>query len=91
VRDPTSARRAASWTCATAGKPVAAVLRYDIGQSVSGPFKSALVVYKIEGSKSSCIVAVVSGGRKDANERARAIADERAASFTCERAAIARE
>lgn len=74
-----------------AGKPVAAILRYDIGQSISGPFKSSLVVYKLEGSKSSCVVGVVNGGRNDANERARAMADERAASFACERDKMLRE
>jgi hypothetical protein len=74
-----------------AGAPVAAILRYDIGRSISGPFKSSLVVYKLEGSKSSCVVGVVNGGRKDANERAREIADKHAVSFACDRDPILRE
>ena len=65
------------------GKPYAAILRYDIGKSVGGPFRSALVVYKLEGAASSCIVAIIDGGKPDANEHARNAADEAAPKFTC--------
>lgn len=74
-----------------AGKPFAAILRYDIGKSVGGPFRSALVVYKLEGAASSCIVAIVDGGRPDANVRARKTADEAAPKFTCDKDAPLRQ
>lgn len=69
----------------SSGKPYAAILRYDIGKSIGGPFKSALVVYKLEGTASSCIVAIVDGGKPDANERARKAADEAAPKFICDK------
>lgn len=74
-----------------AGKPFAAILRYDIGKSVGGPFRSALVVYKLEGAASSCIVAIIDGGKADANARARTIADEAALGFTCDKDAPRRQ
>ena len=73
------------------GKPYAAILRYDIGKSIGGPFKSALVVYKLEGTASSCIVAIVDGGKPDANERARKAADEATPKFTCDKDAPQRQ
>lgn len=74
-----------------AGKPFAAILRYDIGKSVGGPFRSALVVYKLEGTASSCIVAIVDGDKADANARARAIADDATPKFTCDKDAPSRQ
>ena len=68
-----------------AGKPFAAILRYDIGKAIGGPFRSALVVYKLEGKMSSCVVAIVDGGKPGANERARAVADEATPRFTCDK------
>ena len=68
-----------------AGKPFAAILRYDIGPSVGGPFRSWLAVYKLQGVKSSCIVALVDGARADANAHARELADTGAQGFKCER------
>ena len=68
-----------------AGKPFAAILRYDIGKAIGGPFRSALVVYKLEGKTSSCVVAIVDGGKPGANERARAVADEATPKFTCDK------
>jgi len=73
-----------------AGKPYAAILRYDIGKSIGGPFRSALVVYKLEGTASSCIVAIVDGGKPDANARARRTADEAAPKFACDKDAPSR-
>ncbi|HMN72506.1 MAG TPA: hypothetical protein PKA55_11640 [Rhodoblastus sp.] len=72
------------------GKPLAAILRYDIGKAIGGPFRSALVVYKLEGTASSCIVAIVDGARPGANDRARTAADEAATKFTCGKDAPAR-
>lgn len=73
------------------GKPYAAILRYDVGKAIGGPFKSALVVYKLEGTASSCIVAIVDGGKPDANERARKAADEATPKFTCDKDAPQRQ
>ena len=74
-----------------AGKPFAAILRYDIGKTVGGPFRSALVVYKLEGTASSCVAAIVDGGKPDANERARKTADEAAPKFICDKDAPVRQ
>lgn len=74
-----------------AGKPYAAILRYDIGKSIGGPFRSALVVYKLEGTASSCIAAIVDGGKADANARARTAADETAPKFVCDKDAPSRQ
>ncbi len=65
------------------GKPFAAILRYDVGKAIGGPFRSRLVVYKLEGAASSCIVGSIDGARPDANEAARKFADQRAAAFVC--------
>jgi len=72
------------------GKPFAAILRYDVGKAIGGPFRSALVVYKLEGTQSSCITAIVDGGKPGANERARQAADA-APKFTCDRDALQRQ
>ncbi|MFT4096552.1 MAG: hypothetical protein QM651_05475 [Rhodoblastus sp.] len=73
------------------GKPFAAILRYDIGKAIGGPFRSALVVYKLEGSASSCIVAILDSARPDANARARTLADEAAPKFSCGKDAFTRQ
>lgn len=65
------------------GKPFATILRYDVGKAIGGPFHSRLVVYKLNGTTSSCFVGSVDGGRPDANEAARKLADERAPAFAC--------
>ncbi len=67
------------------GKPFAAILRYDVGPAIGGPFRSRLVVYRLEGAASSCAVAAIDGGKPDANETARKIADEKAHSFVCDK------
>ncbi len=72
------------------GPPFAAILRYAVGASVTAPHVSRLVVYKLEGRRSSCIVAIV-GPVANANARARAIADARARGFACGKDAIVRE
>lgn len=67
------------------GKPFAAILRYDVGKAIGGPFRTRLVIYKLEGAVSSCIVGSLDGGRPDANEAARRLADTRAQDFDCGR------
>lgn len=73
------------------GKPFAAILRYDIGKAIAGPFRSALVVHKLEGAASSCIVAIVDGATPDANAQARKTADAAAPKFTCGKDAFTRQ
>lgn len=73
------------------GKPFAAILRYDVGKAIGGPFRSALVVYKLEGTASSCVVAIVDANKPDGNARARKLADEAAPKFTCEKDAPVRQ
>lgn len=63
--------------------PYAAILRYDVGHSVGGPFKPVLYVYHIKGLQGSCIVGSVDGAHPDANERARKLADDVSAGFRC--------
>jgi hypothetical protein len=63
--------------------PDAAILRYDVGKSVDGPFQSQLVIYKLNGAANSCVAATVDGKRADANEHARQIADTFVRAFRC--------
>ena len=63
--------------------PYAAILRYDVGPAIGGPFKPVLYVYHIKGLQGSCIVGSVDGAHPDANERARKLADEVSAGFRC--------
>jgi hypothetical protein len=63
--------------------PYAAILRYDVGPAIGGPFKPVLYVYHIKGLQGSCIVGSVDGSHADANERARKLADEHSAGFRC--------
>lgn len=63
--------------------PYAAILRYDVGHAIGGPFKPVLYVYHIKGLQGSCIVGSVDGTHPDANERARKLADEVSAGFRC--------
>lgn len=75
------------WRSAGAGKdsagkrPVAAIVRYKVGDSVGKLNASRLVVYRIEASGRSCVMGVVAGG--DANARARIMVDRSAAGFVC--------
>jgi hypothetical protein len=68
-------------TDASRGKPVAAIVRYGIGQRVGALKSFRLVVYRLEPSGRSCVMAVVNG--PGANEKARAVADRDAAAFKC--------
>lgn len=65
-------------------KPAAAIVRYSICQNIGGDnCRSALYVYKLDGTKSSCVMAAVDGRKKDANLVARLMVDQRAAGFKC--------
>ena len=61
--------------------PVSAIVRYRVGKSVGALKESRLVVYRIEPSGRSCVMAVVR--EPGANGKAREIVDSRAASFRC--------
>lgn len=80
--DFTFAKDVVEWRSA-GGAPYAAILRYDVGKSVSGPFRSRLVVYKLDGAKASCIVGGVDGANQNANALARDMADRKARAFRC--------
>lgn len=70
------------WRSGKAGKtPVAAIVRYETGDSVGKLNKSRLVVHRIEPSGRSCIMGVVSGSR--ASNKARALIDGSAEWFVC--------
>jgi hypothetical protein len=70
---------------ATGGRvePFAAIARFQLCRSVSGPCRSELVVFRLDGTRRSCVAASVDGTRADANERARALADDVGRRFRC--------
>jgi hypothetical protein len=63
--------------------PIAAIVRYQLCRTVGGPCAPELAIYRLVGTRASCIAATVNGRRTDANIRARAIADTFAPSFDC--------
>lgn len=63
--------------------PYAAIVRYDMGRSIGGPFEPVLMIFHLEGKTGSCLAASVDGRRADANTRARRIADTFARTFRC--------
>lgn len=71
------------WRGATSGdpRPVSAIVRYHVGKSVGALKQSRLVVYRIEPSGRSCVMAVVR--EPGANQKARDIVDASAATFKC--------
>jgi hypothetical protein len=64
-------------------EPYAAIVRYDLGRSIGGPFDPVLMIFRLEGKTGSCLAASVDGRRADANARARKIADGFVRSFQC--------
>lgn len=65
--------------------PYSAIVRYQLCSAIGGPCAPELVVYRLNGTRSSCIAATVNGRRADANLRARELADSFARDFNCER------
>jgi hypothetical protein len=63
--------------------PYAAIVRYDLGRSIGGPFDPVLMIFRLDGKTASCLVASVDGRRADANARARQIADRFVRTFRC--------
>lgn len=63
--------------------PYAAIVRYQLCRSISGPCEPELVVYRLLDKRASCIAATVNGRRADANARAREIADTVVRNFDC--------
>ncbi len=68
--------------------PYAAIIRYQLCRSVGGPCTPELVIYRLNGRRSSCIAATVNGRRADANATAREVADSFARGFDCEKDTI---
>ena len=66
-------------------EPFAAIIRYQLCRAIGGPCVPELVIYRLNGKRSSCIAATVNGRRVDANVRAREIADSFARNFNCEK------
>jgi len=62
------------------GRPVAAIVRYRVGERAGALSGSRVVVYRLEPSGAGCVMAVLPSG--DA-KKARALADETANSFRC--------
>jgi len=63
--------------------PVAAIVGYSVGRSVSRLDGRRLVVYRLEPAGGSCVMAVVAGSKAGAIARARALADKHAERFKC--------
>ena len=73
------------WRGAAGGRPVAAIVRYAVGQRIGRLDGSRLVVYRLQPDGASCIIGSVDGRARNANVQARAIVDTRAAEFVCGR------
>jgi hypothetical protein len=65
--------------------PYAAIVRFQVCGGVSGPCRPELVLFRLEGTRGSCVAASVDAARNNANERARALADGFVANFRCGR------
>ena len=63
--------------------PLAAIVRYSICQTISGPCHDELYVYRLNGQESSCVMSIVDGRPPDANVQARRMADNFGALFRC--------
>lgn len=63
--------------------PYAAIVRYQLCRSVGGPCAPELAIYRLHGTRGSCIAATVNGRRTGANARAREIADSFIRNFDC--------
>jgi hypothetical protein len=63
--------------------PYAAIVRYDMGRSIGGPFEPVLMIFRLEGKTGSCLAASVGGRHADANARARKLADTFVRTFRC--------
>lgn len=61
------------------GTPIAAIVRYRAGAGITHLTKSVLVVYRLEPSGASCVMAVLG---PDGNQ-ARRVVDQHAQSFVC--------
>ncbi|QCI67155.1 hypothetical protein [Phreatobacter stygius] len=62
-------------------RPMAAIVRHRVGSRVGALNQSRLVIYRLEASGRSCVMAVATGG--DANDKARAFIDASARDFAC--------
>jgi len=67
-------------TPASQGRPVAAIVRYRVGERAGALSASRVVVYRLETSGAGCVMAVLPSG--DA-KKARDLADEKASGFRC--------
>jgi hypothetical protein len=63
--------------------PYAAIVRYDLGRSIGGPFQPVLMIFRLESTTGSCLAASVDARHADANARARRIADRFVRGFRC--------
>jgi len=64
-------------------EPFATIVRFQLCRSIGGPCRPELVLFRLEGTRRSCIAATLGGMRADANVRARALADSFVRGFRC--------
>jgi hypothetical protein len=65
--------------------PFAAIARFSMCGSVGGPCHGELIVFRLDGTKRSCMAASVDARKANANERARELADTVARRFNCDK------
>jgi hypothetical protein len=75
------AGREIAWRGPAGAAPVAAILPYRVGSRIGALDATKLVVYRLNGARSSCIMAIVAGD--DAAARAAALVDRFATGFRC--------
>lgn len=71
------------WRGPAGGRPIAAILRYRVGDRIGRLNRSVLVIYRLQPDGVSCVLGFVDGRRKDANVRARELVDTQTDSFRC--------
>lgn len=64
-------------------RPYAAIVRYDVGRTVGGPFRQKLVVFRVTDAGQACVAGAIDAQQANANTRARTFADTYARSFRC--------
>jgi hypothetical protein len=66
-------------------RPFAAIARFSMCRAIGGPCNGELIVFRLDGSKRSCMAASVDARKAKANERARELADTVARRFNCDK------
>jgi hypothetical protein len=63
--------------------PFAAIVRYDLGDRIGHLDRHRLIVYRLDGNRTSCVIGMIDAARPNANGEARQMADRWGPSFVC--------